>query len=275
MTTLVAENELYRSCEILFGLELRLTRDFLEYLQISGVKNAYRQRARETHPDLAVGRSESEQRQSVALFHSVQAAYETLRNYLDAREKGYRLQAQPMAPRPAHHQRSQARPTPRKTPPRAKRQATAQSQKWYENVEELYQGAMPQRKLLFGHFLYYSGAISWRMVVQALVWQRTQRPRIGELGKKVGWLSEKDVRRVLEYRVPQRPFGESAVKLGILQKYQLRSLILQQKRLQKRFGDYFVETNILSRQKMNTYATAYYAHNARMDRAKSQERYHC
>jgi hypothetical protein len=46
-----SHSELYHACRILFGTELQCSPEFLDYLQISGVKSAFRRRAMETHPD--------------------------------------------------------------------------------------------------------------------------------------------------------------------------------------------------------------------------------
>ena len=51
MATVVAEEELYHSCRIIFGKDLKVSHDFLQYLQLSGVKKAYRKKALELHPD--------------------------------------------------------------------------------------------------------------------------------------------------------------------------------------------------------------------------------
>ncbi len=285
MTAVVAEHQLYRACEILFGSELRLSREFLEYLQPAGVKSAFRRRARETHPDTAAaGDQEAQQRCSV-LFHDVKQAYEDLLAYLDAREKGYRL----CGPGNNGHSRgpawAAAEPgdgaTHRHRPERngkghawsggsARRFRRAGEKGWQERLQRRYQGPMPQRPLLFGHFLYYAGEVSWRQVIQALVWQRQQRPRLGELGRRLGWLSEADILQVLDRRLPLRPFGEEAVRLGLLDEPRLRVLVWQQRRLQRRFGDYFVEHAILSGPRVETLAARHRQHNLRYARTRQQ-----
>ncbi|MFH1019868.1 MAG: DnaJ domain-containing protein, partial [Pseudomonadota bacterium] len=91
MESVAAEKELFRSCEVIFGPELAISREFLDYLQLSGIKSAYRKRAMETHPDRAALQNDQVQRQHHELFHSVQEAYENLITFLDAKEKGYCL----------------------------------------------------------------------------------------------------------------------------------------------------------------------------------------
>lgn len=285
MSLIVAETELFRSCEILFGLDLHLSREFLEYLQPTGIKSAYRKKARETHPDLAAGKSEIEKKALAAVFQSVQEAYENLKAYLDAREKGYRIDKEgtlrnTAASSASGRQASSSRPgrtyqqSSRSFAGAGRRAYTSSAKKGTfdasVDTDRYYQGEIPNRKLLFGHYLYYSGAINWRCIIQALVWQRMQRPRLGELGKKIGWLSESDIKRVMEYRTPFQPFGVSAVNLGLLTEKQCNILVFQQKRLQKRIGDYFVENRIMSPQMLQRHVDSFHAHNARVkDRTSS------
>jgi len=285
MTAVVAEHQLYRAGEILFGSELRLSREFLEYLQPAGVKSAFRRRARETHPDLVAPGDQVAQRRHALLFHDVKQAYDQLLAYLDAREKGYRLPCgpgtRPAPPRPASTAQT-SRTAGATTNGKRYNGAGAGNGRtrtngcryngggnsWQQRMERRYQGPMPQRPLLFGHFLYYAGVISWRQVIQALVWQRQQRPRIGELGRRLGWLSDADIHRVLESRLPLRPFGEEAVRLGLLDEGRLRILVWQQRRLQRRFGDYFVEHAILSGPQIEILAARHRQHNRQCSRLR-------
>ncbi len=286
MTAVVAEHQLYRACEILFGSELRLSREFLEYLQPAGVKSAFRRRARETHPDTAAAGGQAGRQECSLLFHDVRQAYEDLLAYLDAREKGYRLCGAPGngraagAPQAAAGRNGRAERSRQHTDRsatsrgwntnRTHRAWCSGEKAWQERLQQRYQGPMPQRPLLFGHFLYYTGKVSWRQVIQALVWQRQQRPRLGELGRRLGWLSDADILQVLDRRLPLRPFGEEAVRLGVLDEARLRVLVWQQRRLQRRFGDYFVEHAILSGPQVEILASRHRQHNLRYGRTRQR-----
>lgn len=297
MTAVVAERELYRSCEILFGLGLNLNRDFLEYLQPAGIKTAYRQRVRETHPDLAATRGEVTLRHNTALFIAVQEAYENLDSYLKARESGFRFSRRKSAinrkngNRPAWEAADKPKKHPGnaswyasgknsfskrngKTTATSKAGATATTASKIFKMENssLYQGSLPARPLLFGHFLYFSGIINWRAIIQALVWQRTNRPKLGELGCNWGWLNKTDVHDILKERTLLQPFGESAVSMGLLTERQKEMLIFHQRRLQRRIGNYFVETAILSQEKLNQLIKECLSHNAQYS-LFSQARY--
>lgn len=283
MSFATTEHELHRACEIIFGPELAVTREFLEYLQPAGVKSAYRKRAMETHPDRFASGDVIIQSQNSDLFHAVQNSYEHLLQFLKAREQGFRLPHR--APvRPTAWRTTRTSPPPNRqtqtnhrpsTGPAPHTQAAGNtrtnpngnpfrqhSASW--NAEERYRGPLPNRRLLLGHFLYYSGIASWRMVVQALVWQRTQRPRLGELGQRFGLLQEEEIRHILRSKALFEPFGASAVAQGYLTEAQLQVLIYHQKRLQRKFGEYFVENNIVRPDQFAMLLRQYQAHNARL-----------
>jgi len=283
MEAVAAEKELFRACEIIFGPELQISREFLEYLQLSGIKSAYRLRAMETHPDRAATENAQVQRQRHDLFHSVQEAYENLLTFLKAREQGYRLplpSSRFAAPQPSAHAYPRQPPagpsaagaTDNRT--RTGRQQTSktfrskntfagssQQQNVFWDTESLYQGTLPNRRLLLGHFLYYSGIINWRTIIQALIWQRTERPRLGELGQRFGLLNEEDVLHILRNRPQMQPFGKTALDMGLISEPQLRLLIFHQKRLQKKFGEFFIEKKILAPEELQELLDKYQEHN--------------
>ncbi len=309
MSAVVAEKELYRSCQIIFGSDLDISREFLEYIQWSGIKSAYRKRAMETHPDRVATLGEHAQRRHADLFKQIQDAYENLVTYIKAREKGYRLPStnpasifrsptstsrpwQKSTSRPWTNYRNtrkqsttqHSRPRPGSNFNNAQRTRnyssastnSSQQSRFRANstasgghspppqktVERLYTGPMPKRKLMMGHYLYYSGKITWRMIVQALVWQRAQRPRLGEIGRRLGMLNEEEIKRILKIRTVFQPFGESAVKLGLLTDMQLRTLLSYQQRLQKKFGQYFVEKGIVPPAEFEELLKSFRRHNA-------------
>ncbi|MGV1097787.1 J domain-containing protein [Thiovibrio sp. JS02] len=280
MEAVAAEKELFRACEIIFGPDLQISREFLEYLQLSGIKSAYRQRAMETHPDRVASQTAQHQQKSHDLFLSVQEAYENLLTFLDAREKGYRLPPEPRpfaarptaSPRPARPQARAKQRSPRPEPADSdcKTKTTFSSGSRQQNVfwdiDSLYQGPLPNRRLLLGHFLYYSGLINWRTIIQALIWQRTERPRLGELGQRFGMLNEEEVLHILRNRPTAQPFGKTALDLGLLSEPQLQMLIFHQKRLQKKFGEFFLKKEILAPEELRELLTRYQEHNANIAR---------
>ncbi|MEW6221355.1 MAG: DnaJ domain-containing protein, partial [Thermodesulfobacteriota bacterium] len=107
----MAETQLFEACTILFGDHLDINRQFLEYLQLAGVRKAYRQRALETHPDVITGRAGTLAPVDTSAFRQVQQAYEDLSRYLKAREQGFVFHGPPphAAPRRRPHSASEWR----------------------------------------------------------------------------------------------------------------------------------------------------------------------
>ena len=277
METVVAERELFHSCEIIFGQELSISREFLDYLQLSGIKSAYRKRAMETHPDRAAMEDNLAQQQGHELFHSVQEAYENLTTFLEAREKGYCLphpvvlpaqpKTSPRRPRQARPNQGEAGPSQQtrvNTRTKTDLRHTSSQPAFFWNTESLYQGPLPNRRLLLGHFLYYSGKVNWRTIIQALIWQRNERPRLGAIGQRFGLLNEEEVRQVLHNRSILQPFGQAALELGLLSQPQLQMLVAHQKRLQKKFGEFFLEKQLIEPQELRNLLQKYQEHNSRI-----------
>lgn len=237
----LTESEVFRACRTLFGPELPLSRDFLHYLQASGVRSAYRKKAKATHPDRfavsAVGTQEKQQR----LFQDLNQAHETVLKFLKQRERipatnHFRSRKSTTYTRPKHQQ--QNRP-----------------------YGKFYRGPLPPRPLQFGLFLYYMGLIPFNAVISAIAWQRQQRPILGEIAKRWGWLSDVQVKRILSYRSGVHKFGERAEELGLLTPLQVRAMLLHQRTRQKQMGHYFIEQGFFNEETLNQLLIQLAAHN--------------
>lgn len=255
-----SHRELFRSCEILFGSDLHVSREFLDYLEVGGVKSAFRRRAMETHPDRQNGKDLRAQQESTALFSTVREAYENLLDFLQQKDT---VQVSPPSRRtstttttgPAFDRgpaSERTTTTNHKQGPSSRRPIKPivlpdeiHCHGGFSNTETYYQGSLPARRLLFGHFLYYSGLANWRTITRVLIWQKTERPRLGELGLRFGILDQNAINTIMSYKRPSYPFGQTALWLGLLSEQQLRVLIFKQQRLQKKFGSILLEKNLL------------------------------
>jgi hypothetical protein len=109
---------------------------------------------------------------------------------------------------------------------------------------------LPQRRLRFAEFLYYSGRVGWSDLVEAIAWQRAQRPAVGRIAVDLGFLDPADVPELLERRrraagAGTRLFGEWAVREGYLTPFQLLAVLGRQLRLQRPIGQFFVERRLI------------------------------
>ena len=224
--------------ELLFGPGFEPPRDQGGEAWQREVREAWRRRALETHPDraAALGRDEREMARE---FQALLEAYRTLRPPGEPAAKA--APARPPAPR-----------RPSRAP-----------------VDHLHRGALPRRALLFAEYLYYSGRASWRNLVEAVAWQRRQRPAIGRIAVEWGHLDDGQVREVLQARRGgAKPFGETAREMGLLTGAQLLALLGRQRRLQRRIGEYFVEAGILGQGEVPALEAELLAHNARFRRER-------
>ncbi len=230
------DGELEQALDLLFGANRPVAcsgRAFREE-----VREAFRRRAMETHPDRAqaLGRSEASLSEE---FRRVLRAYELL-------------------------SREEAAPPPRPVAQRPRERASRPP------VDHLHRAPLPRRPLLFAEFLYYSGRASWRNLVEAVAWQRRQRPAIGRLAVEWGHLSDDEVREILDRRRRDgatEPFGEYARRNGFLSGAQLLALLGRQRRLQQRIGRFFVETGIVSEGEIPDLDADLSRHNARWRRS--------
>jgi len=235
--TQVTETHVINACRLLFGSELNMSRDFLFYLQPSGAKTAYRRCAKESHPDLFCNADPSLYQQQTARFQDVTGAYQLICDFLTQRDNGLWKPASAAPPRR----------TARRRPPKP------------PNGSDL-----PWRTFEFGLFLHHRGIIPYQTLIAALVWQRSQRPVIGEIARRWGWLNDRTTRAIISYRGPYGRFGERAIRLGLLSPFQVQTLLRYQRNLQRKIGEYFIEQGLLSDVEIAQLLKEMLDHNARV-----------
>ncbi len=240
------ENEIMTACQVLFGPEVAVTREFLAILYPSGVKAAFRSRARETHPDSRPAIPERYHHHLPA-FHEVTAAYGQLARYCQQRTLREQL-------------RTRSSATPTNNP--SHRSRTSSAPGTHASDEVFYAGDVPQRKLLLGRYLYFRKIIPYHLLLASLAWQRQQRPSIGQLARNWGWLKTNEVLCVLKSINVSGRFGEKAQQLELLTGRQVKMLLTCQQQRQRRLGDYFVEHGHLSRRQLDRIMIEFNEHNA-------------
>lgn len=236
------ETALINACHTLFGKDLFISKDFLWYLQPAGLKAAYRQKAKEAHPDRFNDLPPIDRQKKTAFFQEVNQAYDLLRSFFSEREgkTGNRV------PHASTHRQ------PAKTPPKSETRHSA-----FRRV--------PERTLEFGQYLYNRGLITYPQLIEALVWQRQQRPSIGQLAVNFGWLKSEDTTRVIRTRgTAYSRFGERAIHLGLLSTGQVQVLLRHQRNLHQKLGEYFIELGILSKEEVEHLAQKLIEHNQRV-----------
>lgn len=242
-----SETALLNACRTLFGKDVNLSRDFLRYLQPSGAKSAFRHQAKAHHPDRHIGSSPQIHKQQTERFREIRQAYDLLIDFLEKR----------------HHTRQ----APQHSSPSAStywQRTTAKTDR--PRAPQSGKPVIPAIPLEFGMFAFYQGKITYQQLIEALVWQRRQRPTLGAIAQKWGWLTEAKVARVLGHRGRTARFGNKAVELGHLKRHQVETLLQHQRTLQQKIGRYFVEKGLLTELDVDELVQRLQRHNSHVNR---------
>ncbi|MEM7264130.1 MAG: hypothetical protein AAF488_19240 [Planctomycetota bacterium] len=108
----------------------------------------------------------------------------------------------------------------------------------------------------FGHYLIDQDLVTPKQLVDALERQRRDQIPIGELAIAQGYLTYRDVARVLELRVDDRQsdfFGDVAVEFGLLSRAQVDELLLAQRETRRPVGEFLVEAGVIDASAMHSH----------------------
>jgi hypothetical protein len=98
--------------------------------------------------------------------------------------------------------------------------------------------------------LFYSGKITLNTLVEAIIWQRKQRPSFGRIAMEWRILKQQDILDILKKRQPREKIGDCAHRLGYISDIQYRAILLKQRNLQKPIGSFFIARGILTETEM-------------------------
>jgi DnaJ domain len=256
-STQTTSSELFEACETIFGSDVNVSIEFLECLQPVGIKTAYRKRALETHPDRAKALG-SFARDLNTKFIDVQQAYEKLLLFVETNNgstvntPSFNYFKTRQAPAYKSPEKSSFTSSSKNTRPHkgGQKKTTKTKDTPIKNAkrhpDHFYTGSVPKGRLMIGQFLYYSGLISWRTLIEAICWQRRQRPQIGQIAIAWGLISSQDIIRILTDRTLNEKFGECALRIGYISNFEQMALVGKQRQLQRPLGEYFVKSGILS-----------------------------
>ncbi len=219
----ITNQDVQTACEMLFGSDACEAASLLDSVDEHSLEEAFRERALATHPDRAVqlGKSKSE---CEDLFKDVSRAYQTIRLYLSWHggvQNGYQVQSQEAEGKDS-------------------RDVVVSRRGSY------WTGAIPERTLLIGQFLYYSGCISSGTLIDAVLWQWTQRPAFGRIAAMWGYLMPGQLAELLTTRRLEEKIGESALRLRYLTPFRRNAVLGLQRMIQRPIGMFFLENDILS-----------------------------
>lgn len=232
MNSALSAHDIATACRLLFGRTVQVTPEFLASMDPHQLRDTFRQRAMELHPDRA-GLLGGDAAAMGEMFKEVKEAYEQLSG-MTSESAGLVTAAGTVAPPGAG-----------------------------PGVDHYWAADIPPCRLLFGQFLYYTGLVSWRTLIDAVVWQRSMRPPFGRIATMWNYLGKEAVGSILARRNPGELFGEAARRQGYLNRFQAEAVLGLQKWLQRPIGEYFQEIGLLETEEINYLIGLMKKHNRR------------
>nr|WP_319490340.1 hypothetical protein [uncultured Desulfobacter sp.] len=225
MTQYSTASQLFDACGVLFGPEVNVSLEFLKYLRPSGIKDAYRCQAFKMHPDRAAALGQDEDILNDR-FNTLTQAYECLIGAIKGDGR--------VLMRQSNSRVSRTRPGYRRT---------AETSGSNPGNDHFYSSnaSVPKKKLLIGQYLYYSGYISWKTLIEIIVRQRKDRPPIGQIALDCGLIDSDQLWYILAHRHVNEKFGDCAVRNEYFTQRNLLVLLYKQKKLQHPIGHYLLE----------------------------------
>lgn len=244
MPIILHNQDVLDAYNVIFGPVAGVSIDTIGDIRPVALKTAYRKKALETHPDrcLVVGKMKKEMNEK---FIELNLAYETLQIALKIFSSLVKKRSGSIN---KEHKEKSSKASNRNN-----------------SADHFYRGLLPKHKMLIGQFLYYSGVVSWKTLIDALTRQKMQRPPVGQIALKWRILSKNDVHAILKQRrlerKPDKRFVEYAYLKGYLTSFQCLALLGKQRSLQRPIGEYFVEKGILLSSDMELMVKKLQAHN--------------
>ncbi len=197
--------------------------------EISLLKQAYRKQAMRFHPDRSTVTGSSEVRLEEK-FKKLNNAYNLLVSMIEGGVSSvpWRKTHTPWTYKPRHFHA---------------KQHTA-----YNYEKKVFKQRF---KMRLAFFLYRKGIIDWNTTIEALIWQTTNRPRVGEIGIRCRYLKREQIYHILRNRRPGEKFLETALRRGFLDVFKTNVILHIQRSYNLPIGRYFIEKKIVNRQELD------------------------
>jgi hypothetical protein len=241
----IGNSELHEACRLLYGEERVGDARFLTRLELADLKQAYRRRSLETHPDRFLHLGLEYQQLYTELFQQVREAYEKLSGFLRLRSNAFSPSITPDFQDRQNPFVSWAPPSTNTSQPG---NGGNSSQAYYRFDPASFfkeSNPLPPWRLRLGEFLFYGGAISWNTLISAVIWQSRQRERLGTIALRWGWLAEEELIPLLLDRHRGERLGSILVRHQIVTPFQLKMLLIHQQQKQPKIGEFFVEQGVV------------------------------
>lgn len=237
----VNHSDIINACRVIFSPDIEITSDYLHSLKLSAVKSAFRNKAFETHPDRAriLGINDAVLLQR---FQEISRAYDLLSSFVENSARSGRIYPSTGSFNEAYESWTKRTSSSKKFYSDKKTRRTTGFNRTFYNTRQ-----MPPEPLLFGQFLFHAGVINMKTLLDALFWQRNQRPAYGEIALDWKIVERSDLVKILKNKKPGERFGECALRLGMVNSFQNMAILAKQANSQKKIGEFFKENRVLHR----------------------------
>jgi len=292
-------NEILQAYKLLFALSYSPPAEKVKNLDLAVLKSAYKKMAMVNHPDrsrvLGIQKNILEGR-----FKNINQAYDELCSFIENGKElsgakkvytagNYRAGSHTRKAYNARHNSKRSN-TDRKAKSRKKRtwpgykrwtgRAGEQRQKknyqdGRKRTDEAKQSFsqrekssfnstpfLPKDELLIGQYLFYSNMISLNSLIEAVHWQRNQRPSFGKIALEWNIITQDDIISILRNMRPREKFGHCAFRMGLINSFQYRAILARQQNAQKPIGEYFVKRGLISREELGVMLNQVKIHNS-------------
>ncbi|HPO50410.1 MAG TPA: DnaJ domain-containing protein [Spirochaetota bacterium] len=249
-------NDLARAFKNIFDIDnLYISNETIKRIEPESIKIAFRKKAKLCHPDMAnlTGINENTLNEK---FKLINESYKFLLSIINENEKIFdvinkeNLKSKFQNTSANFNQKNQNKKT---YPPPKKNGDFSCGDKYkrYKTGTFYYSGAIPQRKLRFSEFLFYSGKIDWHTMITSIVRQFQVRPRFGEIGAEFNFFGIDDICYILKNTRIGEKFGEAAIRLNLIDLYKSNVILGKQKNYNYPIGKFFIENGILNEHKLS------------------------
>ena len=267
---LTLNDEVKNAFILLFDRSFIPTLEIIKNINPDEIKDAYRKKAFEFHPDraLLLGKNKNELTEN---FKEINVAYGTLRSFLKENRfyfpginsawKKTNYQKTAEGKKYYHNKTSWNTKTEKDT---AKEKKPEQKNNTGGKKQQSGRLNLPNAELLIGQFLFWCGIISWKTLIEAIVWQKNQRPLFGEIAKNWNILSEDEIRRIIAEKNSKDRIGDYAFQKGYISQFEHLAILGRQRNLQRPIGEYFVDNGHISLETMDSLASEHRRHNIKV-----------
>jgi hypothetical protein len=254
------KTDLISAYTLLFSETGLSSMDQIYRISNASLKTAYRDKAKKNHPDRArhLGVSEAV---LVERFKQITQAYNDLSRFIQGidRAGGVRTGTRWKAGKTHKPGATEARFTHGKHGASEARPGPEQKNRYQQTGFS----RIPEKEIPLGQYLLYHGVITLRTLIQAIQWQRMQRPQFGLIAREWKLLTREEITSIFRNKRLHEKIGECALRLGYLNSFQHRAILSKQKNIQRPIGQYFVEQKILSAADLERHLYSHRRHNAR------------